>query len=254
MALYAEPGALVLLVLAVWEAFGRSGFVARQDLPPFSDVAAKLIADVQGSVLWHSLGASFEAWALGLGIVVAAGVPIGAALGSSQRAYRATNLLVEFVRTIPSIALLPLLILLYGAQLRLAVTLVVLSALWPLLIQTMYGVHDVDPVARDTARAYGLGRARRFMLVVLPSALPYIATGLRLSAVIALILAIAASLIAGGEGLGSAISSAATSGQTALMYGRILVAGCLGLLVTLAFATLERRVLHWHPTHRESHP
>lgn len=246
----AEPLAVVVVLLAAWEAISRGGLVNKQDLPPVTTVLKAFFEDLQTSELWSSVGNTALGWGIGLGIVIAVGVPLGALLGSSRIAYRASNLTLEFVRTIPSIAALPLLILIYGTQLKLTVVLVVLTALWPLLINTMYGMHDVDPVARETARVYGLGRVRIFLKVTIPSALPYIATGLRLSGVIALILAIAATLIAGGEGLGAAISEAAQSARTPVMYARILTAGLMGLLVTTLFVLLERRFLRWHASQR----
>ena len=245
-----EPAAVVLAALVAWQAVVKLGVLPERDVPAVTTIVAELADDLQGATLWESIAQTLLAWALGLAIVIAVGIPVGLALGASSLAYRSTNLLFEFVRTIPSIAALPLLILLYGAGRELATVLVVLTALWPLLIQTMYGVRDVDPVTRDTGRAYGLGRRQMLTRIVIPSASPYIATGLRLSATIGLILAIAASLVAGGEGLGNAIANASTTGQVPLMYSRILVAGLLGLLVTLAFTRLERRFLHWHPSYR----
>jgi NitT/TauT family transport system permease protein len=250
VARFAEPAAVVLGALVLWQLVVKLGVLPERDVPAVTTILGELVDDLQGATLWESIWQTLLAWAIGLGIVIGVGIPVGLALGASSLAYRSTNLLLEFVRTIPSIAALPLLILLYGAGRELATVLVVLTALWPLLIQTMYGVRDVDPVTRETGRAYGLSRGRMLTRIVIPSASPYIATGLRLSATIGLILAIAASLVAGGEGLGNAIANASTTGQVPLMYARILVAGVLGLLVTLAFTRLERRFLHWHPSHR----
>jgi ABC-type nitrate/sulfonate/bicarbonate transport system permease component len=114
----------------------------------------------------------------------------------------------------------------------------------------MYGVQDVDPIARETARVYGLGRFRIFRLVVAPSAAPYVATGLRLSGVTGMILAVAATLLIGGKGLGAAIAEAQQTGQIPQMYDRIFMAGLLGVVVTLVLRAIERRFLRWHPSTR----
>jgi ABC-type nitrate/sulfonate/bicarbonate transport system permease component len=124
--------------------------------------------------------------------------------------------------------------------------------MWPLLVQTMYGVRAMDPVIRDTATAMGVGRVRRFFGVVLPSAAPFIATGLRVAAAGALILTIVVELVAGGAGIGVEIATAAISGLPALptMYARIIVAGILGFLVATLLTRAERRLLRWHEAYR----
>jgi ABC-type nitrate/sulfonate/bicarbonate transport system permease component len=226
--------------------------VLPSSIPAPGAIVSSLASDMQTSRLWDGVLDSVGAWAIGLGIVVVVGVPVGVLLGSSRVLYAATRHTVEFLRMIPSIAALPLLVFVYGVGFQLTVVLVVLTALWPLLLQSMYGVHDVDPVARDTARVYGLGRVRVFSRVTMPSVAPYVATGLRLSGTIALVVAIATSLVVGGSGLGALIASASNSGQNPLMYGRILLAGILGLILTGALIAAERRVLHWHPSQRET--
>lgn len=247
---YAEPVACIVAVLAIWEIVSVTGLVYRPTLPPPTTVAHALVTDVQHGSLWVSVWQTVEAWLLGMAIVIGIAVPIGVFIGSSRVLSRASLVTLEFLRAIPPIAALPILVLLYGVGFKLTVVLVVLGGLWPLLIQTMYGVQDVDPVTRETARVYGLSRPRIFRLVVAPSAAPYVATGLRLSGVIGMILAIAATLLIGGKGLGAAIAEAQQTGQIPEMYDRIFIAGLLGVVVTLALRALERRFLHWHPSTR----
>ena len=104
-------------------------------------------------------------------------VPIGIVLGSSDLAARAFRVPIEFLRPIPSAALIPLLFLTLGTNLKSEVFLAAFGAFWPLLVQTMYGVRDVDPVALDTARSFGSAGSSASTAVTLPSAVPYIATG-----------------------------------------------------------------------------
>ena len=249
---YAEPTLLVLFCLAGWEYASRSGLLSPADFPPVSAIALQMAADLQNPNLWHGIQLTMLAWALGLALVIATAVPLGLLFASSRVMYSATHVLIEFMRTIPGVAALPLLIFMYGVGFQLTLMLIVITAFWPLLIQVMAGAHDVDSVARDTGRVYGLGRLQIFRQIVLYSAAPYIATGIRLSGTVALIIAVATSLIAGGDGLGALIGSAAESAQIALMYGRILVAGVLGLLVTGVLVAIERRALHWHPSQRRT--
>ena len=92
-------------------------------------------------------------------------------------------------------------------------------------MQTLYGVQDVDPVATDTARSFGFSRAQRLLRVTLPSAVPYVATGVRISAAVALILVVTAELVIGAPGLGRQINLARQGGNVELMYALILATG-----------------------------
>jgi ABC-type nitrate/sulfonate/bicarbonate transport system permease component len=114
----------------------------------------------------------------------------------------------------------------------------------------MYGAQDVDPVARDTARSYRFRFFTEARQVIWPTALPYIVTGFRLAASVALILTITGELIIGTPGLGKLISVAQQSGAVASMYGLIFVTGILGVLVNIGARTVERRLLFWHTSVR----
>jgi ABC-type nitrate/sulfonate/bicarbonate transport system permease component len=127
---------------------------------------------------------------------------------------------------------------------------VVYASFWQVLIQVMYGVQDVDPVAEETARSYGLGILARIRHVLWPTALPYVMTGVRLAAAVALVLAITAELIIGAPGLGNRIAVAQTSGAVPAMYALVVVTGMLGVLINVAARAVEHRVLAWHQSVR----
>ena len=123
-----------------------------------------------------------------------------------------------------------------------------------MLVQVLHGVADVDPVARDTARSYRLGRLARVRYLVWPTALPYAVTGIRLATSVALILAITGELVIGTPGLGDEIATAQSSGAVPAMYALVVVTGLLGLAANLATRAVERRVLAWHPAVRLETP
>jgi ABC-type nitrate/sulfonate/bicarbonate transport system permease component len=131
-----------------------------------------------------------------------------------------------------------------------SLVLIVFGSAWPVLLQSMYGVHQVDPVARDVARAYRLSRRDRILNVMLPSAAPLIATGIRVAATMSLLLAIGAELIGGAPGVGNAIALAEVNGDIPQMYAFVVVAATLGVLLNMAMLGLEGRALVWHPSHR----
>ena len=182
-----------------------------------------------------------QGWALGLGIAAALGVPLGIIIGSNRLLYRACRGLIEFLRPIPSVALIPLAILIYGTGMQSKVFLAAFASFWQVIVATLYGVQDVDPVATDTARSFGFSRFKRLFRVTLPSAVPYIATGLRIASAVSLILTVTAELVIGAPGLGRAINVARSGGNEELMYALILTTGILGLLLNMVFVKVEKR-------------
>ena len=238
-------GFLVLL-----EVVPRAGLVPERYLPPTSRIAGALAGELGRPSFWTALGDTLEGWAIGLAVAVAAGVGLGLLIGSVPALRAATASTIEFLRPIPSVALIPLAVLLFGTDLRSKLLLVVYAAFWQVLVQVLHGVQDVDPVAMDTAHSYRLGRWARIRHVVWPTTLPYAVTGFRLAAAVALVLAITAELIIGSPGLGKEIAVAQTSGAVPEMYALVVVAGLLGVGVNLAARAPERRMLAWHPSTR----
>jgi ABC-type nitrate/sulfonate/bicarbonate transport system permease component len=241
----------VLLLLLLWEAIVRAGLIPETSIPPASASIGELITEVGTAEMWKAVGNTLQGWAIGLGIAIGLGVPAGILIGSSRWIYRALRVPIEFLRPIPSVALIPLAVLVYGTGLESKVFLAVFASFWPLFVQTLYGVQDVDPVVTDTARSFGLGRFERIWRIRLPAAVPYIATGVRISSAVALILAVTAELVIGSAGLGRSISVAQSGGAIDVMYALIIATGMLGWALNILATRGERRVLHWHPSQRE---
>jgi ABC-type nitrate/sulfonate/bicarbonate transport system permease component len=236
--------------LALGEAAPRLGLVKEAYFPPTSRIADALLDEVADSAFWTALGDTLTGWALGLAIASCAGIVVGVLISVVPHLREATASTIEFLRPIPSVALIPLAVLLYGSELSSVLLLVVYASFWQVLIQVLYGVQDVDPVAEETARSYGLGTWARIRHVLWPTALPYVMTGVRLAAAVALILAITAELIIGAPGLGKRIGVAQASQAVPEMYALIVVTGVLGLLINVGARTVERRALAWHQSVR----
>jgi ABC-type nitrate/sulfonate/bicarbonate transport system permease component len=248
------PILTTLAVIVAVELIIRGGLVLQTAFPTPTAVFRDLWDSFTTSDYWLAVWNTMKGWAMGLGLAIVVAVPLGILVGTSNVLYRSVRLVVDFLRPIPSIALLPLLILLFGISLDLKVFMAALGAFFPLFFQTMYGVQDVDPVARDTAAAYRLNRVMRFVFVDLPGATPYIATGLRISASVSLVVCVATELIVGVPGLGAGIFKAQYAGQLAHMYALIVSTGLLGLLIAIGFNRLERVTLRWHPSQRAERP
>ena len=189
-------------------------------------------------------------WLIGLVLAAVAAIALGTVIGLSALLRRATRTTVEFLRPIPSVALIPLAILLFGFQREAALVLVVWATFWQIFIQVLYGVADVDAVARDTARSFGLGTGARLRFLVLPTALPYLSTGLRLGGTVALILAITAEMVISNPGLGRLLVLSRSGDDTVGVYAIVVVSGLVGLVINLVLRAVERRVLAWHHTVR----
>lgn len=246
-------GALgVLLAFGVCEAVSRAGIVRRSYLPPASEVLARAAELAGDAAFLDGIGATLRAWALGLGLACVIAVPLGLLLGSVPLVDSAVRAIVEVLRPLPSVALIPLVSLLLGSGTGTEVALIAYACVWPILFNTVYGLGETDPLAKETLRAFGFGRLAVLLRVELPGTAPFIAAGIRISAAVALILAVATELLAGfGEGLGIFIAQAglATDGTLDVLAG-VVWAGTLGLVVNGVLVWGERRLFPWTPEHR----
>lgn len=240
------------VALGLWQLLSALGILATDSFPTMTATLGALGSELQSAGLWSAVGQTLQGWAVGVGIGSAFALVVGTLLGLNRFAYRSVIPVIEFVKTVPVIAIVPLAIIVFGPTLKMKVFLVAFGVFWPLAIQVIYGVRAVDPVVRDTASVMKLRGMRRITTVTMPSAAPYVATGFRLAAAVGLILAVIAELIGGAKGLGLSILVAQNAGPSQLpnMYALILVTGMVGVAVTSVFSMLEKRILHWHESQR----
>ena len=246
--------AVLAAALGLWQGLSAAGVIRADEFPSMSQTATALWDEASGSSLWSAVGQTLEGWALGLVIGAAAALLIGTLIGMNGFAYRSAIGVIEFFKAIPVIAILPIGLVLWGATLTMKFALVAFAVFWPLVIQVCYGVRSLDPVVRDTTTVLQVRGPRKFLTVILPSAAPFIATGLRVAVAVALIVDIIAELIGGGSGVGERILVAENAGPSAypVMYAYIVVAGILGVVLAGAFTVAERYVLGWHESQRSA--
>lgn len=238
----------VLVLLGIWQAVTAAGGIPSGDLPTMAEALRALGHAATAGTLWPLVGSTLETWAIGLGIAVGGGVALGLVIASIVPLRQALGGVIEFLRPVPAVAVIPLSVVIFGVGLKSAVFLVVVGSLWPVLIQTIAGVRAVDPLALETASVYGLPTRHVYRFVRLPSALPMILVGARLSSAIALILAVTAELIIGSPGLGQAIDVAQQGADLPLMYGLIVASGMLGYLLNLGMEAAGRALAPWSST------
>jgi len=216
-------------------------------LPRASTVVRRMIELLQDPKFLRHVLATLHAWAVGLTFATLISLPIGILIGTSELAYKMSSPLIEFMRPIPSVALIPLGILLWGQGFSMKVILVAYAATWPILFNTVYGVHDVDPIAVQTARCFGLKQTAILRRINLPSAAPFIFTGIRISAAIGLIVVIGAELLASADsGIGSYILFVSLNGgQMDSVLAGAAIAGIIGAMINSGLGLIDRRFFGW---------
>lgn len=242
---YVLPLAGVTVVVVAWEAVTRSGLVTSTLMPTFTDTVAELGNLLATGTFRESLLLTLRAWAVGLLIAASIGIPLGIALGLSDRAYRFVRIPLEAIRPVPPIVILPLALLTLGGNIAFQATLIIQGALWPLLVTITYAVRDVDATTLDTARSFRFSPTRTLLFVRLPAALPLMASGLRLAAATAFAVTLVTELVGGAHGLGTVMMIGQSGGDVVRVYAVTLVGGLVGLAIAFAFGLAEKRVLRW---------
>ena len=240
---------LLVLLLLLWQVSALR-WVSSANWPPVSEVARALVAGLRSGELLQVFGSTLWRMATGFALGSLAGVVLGLAMGSLPRVNAALRPLVELVRPIPIPAIIPPLILLLGIDHAMKVFIVAFACFFPVLVNTIGGVRSVDRTALDVARTLQVGRLRTQLQVVLPTSLPYILAGLRISLALALIVSVVAEMIAGSEGVGYYIMTMQFAMRASDMYAAIVLLAAVGYGLNRAMLAVEHRLLHWW--HREA--
>ncbi|WP_324651077.1 ABC transporter permease [Georgenia sp. H159] len=237
------PAAVVVGLLVLAQLLTVTDVLPRSYAPPPTEVLASLGRMLAGAAVWADIGSTLVGWAASLGIAVALGTVVGLLLGSVRWVQWLLTPVVEFLRPIPSIALIPLVILTIGGGRDGEVFLAAYAAVWQMLVAAIYATASVDPVARDTARAFGFTRIQTIRWVTLPAMLPGLVTGVRIASATALIITVTSEIILGVPGLGSGLNLARNAGDLTRMYAYIAVIGVVGLAINTVFTAATRRLL-----------
>lgn len=242
-------GALTV-AFGVWHWFALTTGQAAGVPTPFQ-LVERLAGLVATSEFWTALGSTLLSAVVGFAISVLIGVPIGLINGTSRAVEKSTTFVIDFGRTIPGVAVLPIVLLLYGSTRTMVLVLVVFSAVWPILVQSTYAAQQLSPQIRQVAKAYRFDLKTRIRTVYVPSALPFIMTGLRISATISLLITISSEFLGGASGLGSRLFNTLTVNDTHTMFAYVVVSALLGVLLNVLLEAVQSRLLWWHPSQRE---
>ncbi len=252
---------LPVLLIGLWQLATSSGWVTPEKLPPPLDVAQKWLAYLLPGAAYE--GGNWLTWALsgelvqdtrrsmwrivlGFGIGAGLALPLGLLMGTRPRAFELINPLIQILRPIPPIAFIPLSIIWFGIGDPPAVFLIAIGAFFPVLLNTVAGVHQVDGIFLRAARNLGARGLILFWRVILPAATPSILTGIRLGIGTAFIVVIVAEMVGVQGGIGFRISESREFYWTDKIIAGMISIGMLGLMIDIAMNRLNAYLLRWH--------
>lgn len=237
-------GLFVALVTVLVEA-GVRLFDLHDSVPAPSATFRALAEGISSGTLSGEIGTTLEAYGEGLALAVCCGVALGVCIGSSRTLLAATSLVIEFLRPVPAVALIPVAILSFGLDTPMRRFVVAFGAVWPILLNTIYGVRGTDRFLHEVARTSGVTAVGRLIRVTLPAALPAIATGIRVSASLALLVCVTAEFVTETDGIGAYMHRQQNGFQLPEMYAAVVLIGVLGWLINTGLRATASRVVFW---------
>jgi ABC-type nitrate/sulfonate/bicarbonate transport system permease component len=246
-----RSGLTVILVLAAWEAFARSGAVSSFLLPPLSVVLERVWQDAASGDLAANLGQTLYRVMLGFVIAAASGVALGILIARNAAARWFFDPIISIAFPMPKIAFLPVFMLWFGLYDLSKVTMIVFSAIFPVIAATVTSTQGVEKEMLWSARSLGAGERRLLWEIVLPAALPQILTGLQVALPVSMIVAIVTEILMGGQGLGGAMIAASRFADSPGVFAGIVEIAVAGFCLVKGIAILRRRLLRWHQEAQE---
>lgn len=245
------PWIVPLALLLLWQYFSASGRLPPGILPAPSAVLRAAWQLAERGELQHDIGVSLRRVAIGFATGAGTGLLLGFLVGMSRLAQGVLDRSLQMLRTIPHLALVPLMILWFGIGEQPRVLLVALGTLFPVYINTMSGIRGVDPKLLELGRSYGLGTPELLFQVVLPAALPAILTGIRYSLGVAWLTLVVGETIASRDGIGYLVQNARELLRTDIILLAIVLYALAGWFADWLIRLMERRLLRWHPSFAE---
>lgn len=234
-------------VIAVWEIAANLGLYRKSLLSTPSLIWGAAVADVRSGEIWPHLSVSGTEFAIGFVASLVIGIPLGLAIGWFRRADYFLNGLLAGLNATPNVALIPLIILVAGIGLESKVVVVFLSAFFAVVVTTFTGIQSIARRHLEITRSFGGSRWLAFRTVALPSAIPFILSGVRIGAGRALVGVVSAELIAANVGLGFYISFFGTFLDTSRVMLGIVLFGVFGVIIGELIRVAERRFEVWRP-------
>ncbi len=237
-------GPVVLFI--VWDLVVRLGFIKPILLPPPIDALGALLSGLGGGPLLKDFGVTVWRTVQAFLIAAALGMPLGVLLGSNEKAYRSVEFLIDFFRSTPSSALIPLFLMIFGVSDINKVAIAAFGALLIVVFNSAYGVINARKQRVMAAKVMGASRWQMFKDVLVWESLQPSFVGLRSAVSMALVIVIVAEMFIGADsGLGNRIINSQQVMNVKDMYASILAAGALGYALNILFLLIERKIVHW---------
>ena len=236
---------LIALLLALWETVSRWVWGGSHHLPPASQIIQCIVSFAGSSEMVNNVLTTLRRLLMGYALGICIGYCLGFWCGYIPRIYSLLEWVIEYVRPMPSVALIPVGILFLGIGDLLNVAIVAWACSWPVFVNTMDGVSTVDPILLATSRTFGCSKLDTITKIIVPSSLPSVFTGLRVSLGVAFAVVVITEMVASGTGLGAFILATSLSYRIPEMYAGIILIGIMGYILNRGFLLVERRILGW---------
>lgn len=242
-------GALLFIMglLLVWQLAAQAKLVSSIFFPEPLRVWDSLWRQLSRGTIWDPLLATSARMLSGWSAAMFVGISLGATIGLSRTCSQLLTPTLEFLRTLPASAVLPIFILIMGLTNEMIVAVITFGSLWPVLLSTVHGFRTVEPQLNEVAANLELGRVETFLKITLPNAVPDILAGAKVGIAFALILAIVAEMLSSKPGLGNNILLASRAFRSADVYAGIVVLALVGAATSGILAVIESRLLRWRP-------
>lgn len=243
---YAAAAALfALALLGLWQLSSEFGLISPIFFPPPSRAFSELVSRLADGTAWPSIGATCLRMLWGWFVASLLGIVLGAAIGSSRLTREFLEPTLEFIRPLPASAVIPVAILFFGLSNQMSIAVIGFGAIWPVLLSSVYGFSSIQGRLQEVAAVLGLTHIEYMRKIAIPSAVPDIISGVRVSLAISLILAVVTEMQASLPGIGRDIFMAQRSFRSAELYAGLILLGVIGFTVNHALLTFERRTLRW---------
>ncbi|MDR1451063.1 MAG: ABC transporter permease [Helicobacteraceae bacterium] len=243
---WAQYLALPALIIAIWKIADVVGWIQPYTMSAPEEIIASAAEFIEDGTLWAHLKASVERVFEGFGIALVSALILGVAIGLSRRVEIWTSAVLQILQPIPPIAWIPLAILWFGIGEASKIYIIAVGAFFPILVNTVEGIKNIDKRFFELARAYETPRLRVIWRVILPGALPFIMAGVRLGLSMAWICVVAAELIAAQVGVGYMLMDGRSLARPDMVILGMLIIGVVGKLLDDALQLLTKKVVRWN--------